>query len=86
MSLTDLDSSEDTVYVVLSTDQHWWRRDRRVTVIAVGMSATGQRGKISNKINYFLIWLDGKTISTKFRISKISKWSDFDHILFYVSI
>lgn len=46
LSLTDLDSPEDAVYVVLSTDQHGWRRDRRVAVVADGMSAAGNRGKL----------------------------------------
>lgn len=46
LSLTDLDSSEDTVYVVLSTDQHGWRRDRRFTVIVASVSAAGRRGTI----------------------------------------
>lgn len=44
-SQTDLDSPEDAVYVVLSTDQHGCRRNRRVAVVAVSMSVAGQRGK-----------------------------------------
>lgn len=45
LSLTDLDSPEDAVYVVLSTDQHGWRQDWRVAVVAVNMSVAGKRGK-----------------------------------------
>lgn len=48
-SPTDLDSSEDAVYVVLGTDQHGWRCNGRLSVIAVSVSAAGQRGKYLSK-------------------------------------
>lgn len=74
MSLTDLDSPEDAVYVVLSTDQHGWRRDRRIAVVAVSISRAGKRGKDLNKI------ID--STFTKFYISKIFRfWS---HFFFFV--